>query len=524
MASPHPQRFTMQQEALNTEGHHRLWSNSNLRNKAVTFVKAGELQRSEFENLEEGEVEEKVEVEVEVEQDAHVEVEAETEVPAEVAATEPEPQPVIQTPQTETTEAQKETEVEMEVEAEGEEAPEELFFFDSVGQAVPDTGLPNPTIADPDQSDETSEDEVVFTGRNSKPIIIESDIQELRSIHGLQEPEIKTTAKTEELTLRNKDSRSQRKQPKQPRQRHQWSPENDDILADYIANMDQDDESEEEEEEEDKTVVKRGGIGVKHAADAGTEGDEIGVESSIDGKYQVTSLSDRDLSNETVLSKMHIDSKPDANTPEKEDSDLQINLDLDEDLNLDTPHTTDFDTDEDEDDDDDLDADILEQLALEYSRTHKKKGGRGNRNVSFPSASAFADAIDADPYYGFDIMDFDRPSLTKPSKGKRQPALELMLSDSDLEMHLQDVWQTDRKKKATKKKEREELRSQGVLGRGGHPDDVDLKVKYAKGMNMEELMTELRAFLMSSKQRYAPRWPLASLLLRCFLAYTNSFL
>lgn len=180
---------------------------------------------------------------------------------------------------------------------------------------------------------------------------------------------------------------------------------------------------------------------------------------------------------------MYLDTKPDpAVVSEKEDAEL------------DTPDTSDLESDEEED----LDTDLLEQLALEYSNKKKKKGHTGKH--SFPSASAFADAIDADPYYGFDIMDFDRPSLLKPGRGKKPPALDLMLSDSDLEVHLQEVWQTDRKKKKTKKQEREELRSQGLLGRT--PEDADLKVKYSKGMNMEELMTEIRTFLMSPKTRY----------------------
>lgn len=183
---------------------------------------------------------------------------------------------------------------------------------------------------------------------------------------------------------------------------------------------------------------------------------------------------------------MHIDTKPD-----------NLTINIASDVELDTPNTSDLE--ELDSDDDDLDADILEQLALEYAQTHKKKGKSGKSG--FPSASAFADAIDADPYYGFDIMDFDRPSLSKSGKGKKQPPdFDLMLSDSELEMHMQDVWQTDRKKKAAKKKEREELRSQGVLGKD--PEDADLRQRYSKGMNMEELMTEIRAFLMSSKTTY----------------------
>jgi hypothetical protein len=189
---------------------------------------------------------------------------------------------------------------------------------------------------------------------------------------------------------------------------------------------------------------------------------------------------------------MHIDAKPD---------DLTINITSD--VELDTPNTSDLE--ELDSDDEDLDADILEQLALEYSQTHKKKG-KGGSKFGFPSASAFADAIDADPYYGFDIMDFNRPSLSKSGKSKKMPPdFDLMFSDSEMEMHMQDVWQADRKKKAAKKKEREELRQQGVLGKDS--EDADLRQRYSKGMNMDELMTEIRAFLMSSKTTYVYTYP-----------------
>lgn len=185
----------MQEEARNTETHHRLRDNGNLRSKAVQFVSVGELQRSEFEN---------------VERDSHS--------PAEKTAE----------PQTDCTTGQP------------EEDPESIFFFDSVGQSVADTGLPDPApLADP-VSDESSEDEVVFTGRNnSKPIVIETDQKDLQVLQDLQEPE--SLPQMEELTLRTHQSHPTHSRRKPPaKQRHKWSPENDDMLADYIANMDQD--------------------------------------------------------------------------------------------------------------------------------------------------------------------------------------------------------------------------------------------------------------------------------------------
>lgn len=123
--------------------------------------------------------------------------------------------------------------------------------------------------------------------------------------------------------------------------------------------------------------------------------------------------------------------------------------------------------------------------------------GRGNREPSFPSASALADALDMDPYGGFDIMDTERPSLRIKKKGRRgqmPPELE----DSDLNDQLQNAWENDRAKKRLKKAEREELRQRGLLGRKGK--GPDLKVRYQGGVAMEDVVEEIREFLMGDMQ------------------------
>ena len=158
-------------------------------------------------------------------------------------------------------------------------------------------------------------------------------------------------------------------------------------------------------------------------------------------------------------------------------------------------------------DDADPDIDILAGLASRYNTSRKQANFSGS---SFISASAFADALEADPYYGFDIMDFDRPSLRKKSKGRGATNLDdLILSDSDFEHQLHEAWQTDRKKKRAKKKEREELRALGLLGRKS--GDPDLRVKYNKGINLEQLIMELRSFLMSTQDRCVCSHPLISI-------------
>lgn len=149
------------------------------------------------------------------------------------------------------------------------------------------------------------------------------------------------------------------------------------------------------------------------------------------------------------------------------------------------------------------DLDELEDLSIQDGEQRNLKQLRLARHKKsvFPTATAFADALESDPYYGFDIMDFDRPSLRKKSKAKRHvPALEL--SDAELEMELVRAWQNDREKKKARKQRREDLRSRGLLGRG--IDNADLKVKYANGMAIEELRTEIHTFLLSPKNRCVP--------------------
>ncbi|SLM37156.1 Single-stranded nucleic acid binding R3H [Lasallia pustulata] len=114
----------------------------------------------------------------------------------------------------------------------------------------------------------------------------------------------------------------------------------------------------------------------------------------------------------------------------------------------------------------------------------------------FPSATAFADVLDQDPYNGFDIMDHERPSLRKRSKGRRG-VLPFELSDSDLEVSIRSAWEKDRSRKKTRKQEREELRKQGLLGRKGK---LDMKAKYAEGISLDEIKGEIRDFLITPSE------------------------
>jgi hypothetical protein len=153
-----------------------------------------------------------------------------------------------------------------------------------------------------------------------------------------------------------------------------------------------------------------------------------------------------------------------------------------------------FDAEMDEDEEDDM---YFETSA--FSRSAKrgpvmmgsKKPGAKRPRGEFPPATALADAYD-----GFDVMDFERPSLKKKPKG-RKGKLPIDISDSELEASMEIAYENDRVKKRERKQEREELRAQGLLG--GKNGKVDLKSKYKEGMGIEAVKGAIKIFLMNGR-------------------------
>ena len=147
-----------------------------------------------------------------------------------------------------------------------------------------------------------------------------------------------------------------------------------------------------------------------------------------------------------------------------------------------------------------------DQVASLRNVTHDKAlqiGGRkkyrSSKNVE--STSSFTNILNGDPYDGFDVMDLERPSLRKKPKGRRG-AFALELADIDVDTdddHLMQLaWENDRAKKKIRKQKREELRTQGLLGK---KNGTDIKTKYAKGISMADLKYEIREFLSSNAER-----------------------
>lgn len=118
-----------------------------------------------------------------------------------------------------------------------------------------------------------------------------------------------------------------------------------------------------------------------------------------------------------------------------------------------------------------------------------KVKGKGRQHA--PSASAVADVFDE-----LDLMDWGRHNPPRRSKSKRgQP--DFNLSDSELEATLEAVWQKDRLRKREKKQQREELRAQGLLGKNA--DSNDPRVKYPTHITFDQIKEEMRGFLLGNE-------------------------
>lgn len=110
-----------------------------------------------------------------------------------------------------------------------------------------------------------------------------------------------------------------------------------------------------------------------------------------------------------------------------------------------------------------------------------------------------------DGYGRFDPMDWERPSIRRKRGKGAKAKLELNLDemDSDLERTLQAAWKTDRQKKTERKRQRQELRARGLLSKKRTAEDP--RIKYPGGMTTEQVVDELREFLIGDSDRYVPQ-------------------
>ncbi|KAI5789927.1 hypothetical protein FPQ18DRAFT_261297 [Pyronema domesticum] len=115
----------------------------------------------------------------------------------------------------------------------------------------------------------------------------------------------------------------------------------------------------------------------------------------------------------------------------------------------------------------------------------------------YPSASKMAAQFDK--LDEFDVMDWERPSLTMGKKKKKGKGYQGDLEGIDPELREQigNAWHKDRVAKKLRKIQREEVRAQGLLGvKAQKTGKADLKEKYARGMTMTQVFDEIRQFML----------------------------
>ncbi|QMW46157.1 hypothetical protein G4B11_009612 [Aspergillus flavus] len=492
--------LTMQQEARNTEGRNLWRTGSNLRHQGVRFVSASNPQRDENN---EGEARE---------EDA-------------LRPEENNKQPLIGGVES------KEDAQELKNESATCNAS---FFIDLSGESAGHTGLADPiTALSLSERDSSSEDEIVFHGRRrleERPrIIVEGHAmkadktnhhspKELESPHEARLPApdyrvcpVSDGTSTYELPQRTPPIAESIEQTKtvmpctEKVTQEASEIEDDDILADYIANM---------AEHYCADIQSSLAGAIMHEPEHGAEMQpqnytaHAAIHDSIrrpgKGKYSrrdILSECKRKMITPSELMLKLVDDESGVDVTNGAVS--LYPLDDAASASNHVPHSPQA-SDSDEGNNLDTDLDVEGHRALECEvQGHPAISQQNHKNPQydiFVSATAFADALEIDPYYGLDIMDFNRPSLRKKQRGKhRNP--DLVLSDSELELELENAWRNDREKKKGRKQKREELRTQGLLGRGAH--DPDLRSKYTNGMGFNDLKMEIRIFLLSSRTSLA---------------------
>lgn len=562
----------MSQEARNT-GRHIWQDNVRLRHLGIQFVSAGDMKPDDPKTLTEN-------------KDAKDANEPEKD---HVKSSDREFQPQHQPPQDQSNPPEqkvRESSVLQEVNRD-----DDFFFYDFEGdKALKTAETPAPEI-DPNptqpESGESSEDEVVFAGRGRRerrPQVENTNRSAQSRQNPITPPKENGTTTTTSRSIEDPVSyepvseepkvsktisyRPRRVDPTLQRRLAEVA-EEDELLADYIANMDNGDLDDDDDDDENSTdEVVEPSRPDRHTSDEREQRNletSLGSESSME---HVTATHDIPAEIDRIFSVRRIkrsiqylisgkDQGPDEarwvreellTMPgakdlireflEERDRTLASGPEVTEGVDEASLNREDLDPSDDDDNDEELleeieqrmtdeqlaralelqdifgidvgedlvglsDLDNLEELSdseddMQPVSKNSRRKARRNRKDKFPPASAFADAIDEDPYGAFDIMDFDRPSLKKKPKGRRQVP-DFGLSDSDMAWELEESWNNDRKKKKAKKHEREELRAQGLLG---NKNGVDMKAKYSRGMYFDNIKQELRSFLVSEKQRY----------------------
>ncbi|KAI0121603.1 hypothetical protein BJ170DRAFT_127334 [Xylariales sp. AK1849] len=262
---------------------------------------------------------------------------------------------------------------------------------------------------------------------------------------------------------------------------HNTSDEEAALIADYIANMDDDD---------DQEADAQSGLGT-HAFHklrdlGGTDSDAVPGDVTEDEISTDISDSEADNAESSDAQRHRI---------ELADARMARMLAKQEDLGLGGDNIVLYDGLDSGDDE----GEGKWQMAPKMTPRRKKKGSTKNAKIiekkgQYLSATAMADAFD-----DLDLMDWHRAALDNFNQAAKRASTVPHVSDSELEETMNMSFQKDRLKKAEKKKEREALRAQGLLGKNVNPDDI--RLKYLGGMSKDDLAFELEQFLVGTDEQ-----------------------
>lgn len=247
------------------------------------------------------------------------------------------------------------------------------------------------------------------------------------------------------------------------------------IIADYIANMKDDIDNDDEDEDD----IEHPGFGAHPFSIlrdlGGTDSDAIPSQPSSGDESGDESDDEIEEADDVRAGKRQ---------QESEDEHLAQLIVKQEDLDLGNDDVSLFD-----------DTDLADGWLPATGVRRRKKGVSKTSRIfqggsQFPSATKMAQAFDE-----LDLMDMQNSRLQRSKKGP----ISFGLLDSELEDALNISIKKDRLKKAGKKKAREELRSQGLLGKNANPPD--LRVKYQGGMSLDDLADEVEAFVLSNREQ-----------------------
>ncbi|KAF3397484.1 hypothetical protein DPV78_007718 [Talaromyces pinophilus] len=358
-----------------------------------------------------------------------------------------------------------------------------LFFIDSHGERPRHEHSKFNTRVNvrpsSDREPDSSEDEVVFSGRLNQNTrnynfnatsryqpqatfsriavqVVEEDVQfplptQTESTSITTDPRDPENLQDSYIGLSSKrQSRNKRKgKNKKPSRQSIWN--DDSVFADYVKNV----------ARNEKTVDSSGDDDDEQVDDVSEDG--LGLTKQEKAKFRALSTLD-------IV----------------EESSLVASEEIDDDI-----------SDEDEEDDDEGsdetdDSSMLDDIISQIRRDASFKELEAHWANDDMSLDLFEGEREVD--FGIVDMQQDGPlKKNKKKKGKRQ--MDFGLSDSDLELQIENAWEKDRDKKAAKKREREKLRAEGLLGK--NKKKLDRRGKDKSGFGIEGLKVELRSFLQS---------------------------